>query len=349
MAGGPDGSAGPKHPGFLNPGFPRTDVREKTMDVISEGRLRELVGEDEALTAVETAFRALAEGRVVQPPPIGMDLHEVRGEVHVKGAYLLGEPTFAMKVASGFYGNSERGLPTGSGLVLVFDASTGFPLALLQDNGYLTELRTGGAGALAARLLAPDEPLMVAVIGAGSQARYQLRAIARIRNIRGLRAWSPWPEEVTAYAEEMSPVLGVPVRRANHPQEAVEGANLVVTVTPSRKPILESWWLERNATVVAVGSDGPEKQELAPEILRAAGKVVVDSRTQCLELGETHHAVSAGVLAREDIHAELGEVLLGKRPGREGDELIVCDLTGVGAQDAAMAGVAWARLQKESG
>ncbi|MBT8396494.1 MAG: ornithine cyclodeaminase family protein [Gemmatimonadetes bacterium] len=314
------------------------------MRVIEEGQLRELVGEDEALSAVETAFRALAEGRAVQPPPMGLDLDEVRGEVHVKGAYLHGEPVFAIKCASGFYNNAELGLPVGAGLVLVFDATTGFPLALLQDNAYLTEIRTGGAGALAVRLLAPERPLKTAVIGAGSQARYQLRAIRRVREIQELRAWSPIPEELASYVQEMGSTLGVPVSGAGTPGDAVQGADLVVTVTPAREPLLELGWLAKGATVVAVGSDGPEKQELAPEILAPPAKVVVDSRAQCLGLGETHHAVKAGVLRTEDIHGELGEVLLGLRPGREGDELIVCDLTGVGAQDAAMAGVVWGLL-----
>jgi len=141
------------------------------MKIIPEEVLRNHVGEAEALLAVEKAFRALAEGRVVQPPPLGMDLSRVRGEVHVKGAYLEGESVFAVKVASGFYLNPERGLPTGSGIVLVFDASTGFPLGILQDNGFLTELRTGAAGALAVRLLAPERSLRTAVLGAGSQAR----------------------------------------------------------------------------------------------------------------------------------------------------------------------------------
>jgi ornithine cyclodeaminase/alanine dehydrogenase-like protein (mu-crystallin family) len=314
------------------------------MKVFGESQLREMVGEAEALTAVETAFRALAEGRVVQPPPMGLDLEEVRGEVHVKGAYLKGESVFAVKFASGFYNNPERGLPVGAGLVLVFDATTGFPLALLQDNAYLTEIRTGAAGALATRLLAPDQPLSVAVVGAGAQARYQLRAINQVREIRDLRAWSPLPEEVATYVEEMGATLGVPVSGASNPKELVEGADLVVTVTPSREPILELDWLAKGATVVAVGSDGPGKQELAAEILGAPAKVVVDSKAQCVRLGETQHAISGGILAPEDIHAELGEVLLGTRPGREGDELIVCDLTGVGAQDAAMAGVVWKLL-----
>lgn len=314
------------------------------MKLIGEDSLRARIGEDEALLAVEKAFRALAGRRVVQPPPLGMDLEEVQGEVHVKGAYLKGEPIFAMKVASGFYQNAEKGLPTGSGLVLVFDASTGVPLGLLQDNGYLTELRTGAAGALAVRLLTPSRPLVVAVLGAGSQARYQIRAINRVRELAEVRVWSPDPREIEPYLDEIAPELPGSALGTFSVEEAVRDASVVVTVTPARSPILELPWLEGGVTVVAVGSDGPEKQELSTQILQAAGKVVVDSKAQCVRLGETHHAVSGGVLAPEDVHAELGEVLEGTRPGREGDELIVCDLTGVGAQDAAIAGVAWALL-----
>jgi len=227
----------------------------------------------------------------------------------------------------------------------VFDATTGFPLALLRDNGYLTELRTGAAGALAARLLAPDHRLKVGVIGAGSQARYQLRAISRVRTLGGVRVWSPAQEELRVYEEEMAPFLEVPVAGVASPREAVEEADLVVTVTPSRAPLLEGGWLKEGVTVLAVGADGPEKRELSTGIMERAGKVVVDSRDQCLRLGETHHAVEAGVMAADDVHAELGEVLLGRRVGREAMETIVVDLTGVGAQDAAMAGAVWTMLE----
>jgi ornithine cyclodeaminase/alanine dehydrogenase-like protein (mu-crystallin family) len=186
--------------------------------------------------------------------------------------------------------------------------------------------------------------LTVAFIGAGSQARYQARAMAGVRALKQVRVWSPLPEEVERYCHEMASVLEAFLVGAATPREAVEGADLVVTVTPSRSPIVEADWLADGATVVAVGSDGPEKQELAVEVFGRAGKVVVDSRHQCLRLGETHHAVEAGVISPDRIHADLGEVLEGTRPGREGEELIVCDLTGVGAQDAAVAGVAWQLL-----
>jgi ornithine cyclodeaminase len=313
------------------------------MRVVEERELRERVREEEALVAVERAFRALARNEVVQPAPMAFDFEEARGEVHVKGAHLKGSPIFALKVASGFYSNLDRGLPLSSGLVMVFDAGTGFPLALLLDNAYLTELRTAAAGALAARLLAPERIDKIAVLGTGSQARYQLRAISRVRALGKVTAWSPHAESRSRYAEEMRRELGLTVAPADTAEEAVEDAALVVTVTPARRPFLKASAVARGATIIAVGSDGPDKQELDVELLARADRVIADKLEQCSRLGEIHHALEAGVLREEDVD-ELGEVVTGGRPGREGDELIVCDLTGVGAQDAALAEVVWSGL-----
>lgn len=320
------------------------------MDVYDEDEIRRAVTRADALAAVERAFAALARGEAVLPEPMGLHLPEVEGEVHVKGGWLRGGPVFAFKVASGFYRNRERGLPTGSGLFLVFDAATGVPRALLQDNGWLTEMRTGAAGALAARLLTPDRPLTVAMIGSGVQARFQLRALAEVRSVRGLRAWSRNPEHVRAYLDEVGPELEEleDAVAAETVEEAVRGADLVVTVTPSREPIVEARWVEPGATVVAVGSDGPGKCELAPDLVAGADRVVVDRRDQSLRLGELQRPVSSGLMTVADVHAELGEVLIGRRPGREDDrERVVCDLTGVGVQDVAIAETAWRRLAGE--
>lgn len=312
------------------------------MIVVEADAIRAAVGEGEALDAVERGFRALARGEARQPAPLGLEIPESEGEVHVKGAHLRGAPVFALKVATGFYRNPRRGLPTGSGLFLVFDAETGFPLALLRDGGYLTELRTGAAGALAVRLLARAEVGRAGFVGAGVQARYQARAIHRVRPFASARAWSPSPEGREAYCREMSEELGVPFEGAASVEEAVADAAVVVTVTPSREPLVKPGWIAPGTTVVAVGSDGPEKVELAPELLARAHRIVADSVEQCLRLGEIHHAVEAGALSPDEIGGELGEVLEGSRPGRDDDdEIVVCDLTGVGAQDAAVAEAAW--------
>jgi ornithine cyclodeaminase/alanine dehydrogenase-like protein (mu-crystallin family) len=314
------------------------------MRVVDEATIRSAVREEEALQAAEIAFRALAENRVELPPPMGLDFPDVEGEVHVKSAYLKGAPIFAVKIASGFYRNATLGLPSGSGLILVFDALTGFPVLLLDDHGYLTDLRTAAAGALAARLLAMEPLGLVAVLGSGIQARYQLRALSHVRKWARTSAWSRNWHGLAAYCSEMESELDVPFTAATTPEEALRGADLVITVTPSREPLFDPHALGSHATVIAVGSDGPEKREIPTEVLTWADKIVVDRLTQCVALGEVHHGIAEGLIRPESVHAELGEVLVGAKPGREGDELIVCDLTGVGAQDAAIAQVAWERL-----
>ncbi len=315
------------------------------MRLVTESELRQLIHEEESLQAVEQAFRALAEGRVEQPSPMSFDFPETSGEVHVKGAAIAGSPIFAVKIASGFYRNPERNLPVSSGLVLVLDQSTGFPLAIFQDNAYLTEMRTAAAGALATQHLTHDTIDKMAVLGSGAQARYQLRAITRVRDVKNVVAWSPTRERRELYCREMEEELGVPCAPASTAADAVADASLVLSVTTARSPIIDASGISKSATLLAVGSDGPDKQELDASILASAGKVVVDRLSQCVRLGEVHHAVEAGLIREQDVYAELGDIVIGNKPGREADELIVCDLTGVGAQDAAIAELAWSALE----
>jgi ornithine cyclodeaminase len=307
------------------------------VQIIEADSLRQLVREPAALAAVERAFRALAAGEVVLPPPVHLPVVAHAGEVHIKSAHLSGSGTFTVKIASGFYRNSELGLPSGSGLMLLFNARTGFPLALLRDDGYLTELRTGAAGALAARLLSPPRLRRVAVVGSGVQAGFQLRALAGVRAWDETVIWSRSRERAAVRSGELQQELGVRTSPAETVEEAIRDADLVVTVTPSRQPLVYARWLRPDATVIAVGSDGPGKRELAADVLMRADKLVVDSLAQSRRLGELQYA--AGDLP---VHGELGNVLAGRIPGREGSELIVCDLTGVGAQDAAIAEAAFA-------
>lgn len=311
------------------------------MRIIDEAHLRATIREAEAMESAERAFAAIAAGAVVQPAPMHLPIPDAQGEVHVKSAFLAGAGTFTVKVASGFYGNPRRGLQSGSGLMLVFDAATGFPVALLRDNGYLTDLRTAAAGGLAARLLCPPVLERVAVIGSGVQARMQLRALARVRSWAATSVWSRRPEHAASCCRELERELGVRAVVAQTVAAAVAGADLVLTVTPSREPLVHGEWLRPDATVIAVGADSPGKRELALSALLRADRVVPDVLEQCVRVGEMQHAVAAGVLSRLRAPATLGDVLTGRAPGRERDELIVCDLTGTGAQDAAVAEVAW--------
>jgi ornithine cyclodeaminase len=320
--------------------------RRSGLALFGEEAIRAAVGPRAALEAAERAFLALARNEVVSPMPMGVEIPEVHGEVHVKGAHIRGSPIFAFKVATGFYGNVELGVPTGSGLVLVFDAETGFPLAVFADNGYLTDLRTAAAGALATRYLTAPRPLVMAAVGAGVQGKLQAELIHKVRDLKEVRVWSRNESSRKRYVAQVSQSIGTPVYEFPRVADAVAGADLVVTATPSRKPLILPGMLKPGATVIAVGADGPEKRELDVEVLLTADKLVCDLTAQSIRLGELHHATRTGRLPLDGVYAELGFIVAGNIPGRVGDETIVCDLTGVGAQDAAISEVAWRALTK---
>ncbi len=306
--------------------------------LLFEADIRSLVGPKEALGAVRNAFAKLARREAVLPGVLGIEIPETRTEAHVKGAFLRGSPSFSVKAASGSYDNPSRGLPVSGGLVLVFDAVTGFPSAILFDNGYLTDLRTGAAGALAADLLAKKEVERVGIVGVGTQARYQLAALLGVRQPTTVLAYGRSTAKTAAYAREVESRHNVRVTVAPTLEKAVRGSDIVITVTPSTVPLVQAEWVLDGTHITAVGSDSPEKRELDVRVLQKADKIVADHLEQCLRLGEIHHGVEAGVLAREDVYAELGEIAAGMKPGRESDEEItIADLTGVGVQDAAMA------------
>ncbi len=306
--------------------------------LLSEKEIRGLLGPNEAYEAVRDAFVRLAKGEAILPGVINLDIPKTRTEAHVKGAYLLGARYFAVKVASGSYDNPARGLPSGGGMFLAFDATTGLPVAVLFDNGYLTDVRTGAAGALAADLLAKKTVDRVGVVGVGNQARYQLAALLQVRRPKAVAAWGRDRRKAEDYAAEMSARLGVPVEAVGSPEVACRGSDVVITVTPSHEPLVRANWIEPGTHITAVGADAPDKQELDVDLLRKADKVVADRLEQCLRLGEIHHAVETGPLRKEEVYAELGEIAAGMKPGRRSDqEITIADLTGVGVQDAAVA------------
>ena len=322
--------------------------------ILLESEIRRVIGPAAALREVRDAFVKLARGQATLPDVIGFEVPgerpgmEAAGEVHVKGAYLHGAPFYAIKEAAGFYGNPARGLPAGSGVMVVFDAATGFLSGLLFDNGYLTDLRTGAAGGLAADLLARKDVAQVGIVGAGIQARFQLESVLEVRRPRRVVVFARNQERGLAYAREMEERLSLEIEVVASLAAAVEGSDVVITTTPAREPLVRAEWVARGAHVTAVGSDGPDKQELHPEVLAKADKVVADRLDQCLRLGEIHHAVASGLLRESSVHGELGEIAAGTKPGRSReDEITVADLTGVGIQDAAVAGFVMAEAMRQ--
>ncbi len=234
------------------------------------------------IDAMEGAFTAYSAGRAELPAVIQLDVPEGGGEIHVKAGYLHGGAVYAVKIVSGFPGNPVRGLPANDGMVLVFDAETGAPAALLLDGGLITDVRTGAAGGVAARHLAPAHPGVVAVIGSGGQARFQIDALSRVRSFERVRVWGRDPGHARAAAEDIAALTSLPpgcdVTAVASVREAVEDAGVVVTATASREPLLRAEWLAPGAHVTALGSDQADKQELDPGVLSAADLVVADSR-----------------------------------------------------------------------
>jgi ornithine cyclodeaminase len=305
--------------------------------IIDEAALRRVITPQIAVDAIRDAFRADGEGRAHVPAVINLEVPARRGEFHVKTALIDGVPHVAVKIASGFYDNPAKGLPSGSGLMAVFDATTGLPVALLLDNGFLTDIRTGAAGAVAADTLAPLSVSTVGVLGSGLQARHQIRCLRCVRTFSRVVAWSPDRARLDAYVRELRGE-GFDARAAATPEAVCREAEVLVTATPSRTPLVRAEWLRPGQHVTALGSDSPGKQELDAACLERAELVVVDRLTQCAAFGELRHALDAGLFRPDRVHAELGEVVAGVKPGRTtAAQITIADLTGVGFQDTAIA------------
>ena len=303
----------------------------------------------DAIESVEAAFGALAKGHVDVPMPMHIGVEETSaagpGDCHIKGGYIVGTKTFTVKLACvSFYKNLEKGLPAGSGLFCVVDAVTGAPLAVMQENRYMTDLRTGAAGAVALKYTTrPDQPLTIGFIGAGAIARNMARACKVVKpNFQGVAFGLAGAEE---FCRDMTEELGLDFKVAASAQELCGMCNVIYTQTPGGSTVLELDWLQPGTTIIASGSDQPTKQEIPNDVLKAS-KYVADLVKQTSRVGELRGALQAGVMAEADVYCELGDLVNGTKPGREGDELIVVDLTGTGAQDAAIGQVAWDKLSK---
>jgi ornithine cyclodeaminase/alanine dehydrogenase-like protein (mu-crystallin family) len=307
--------------------------------IIGEQTLRRIITPAIALDVIREAFRADGQGRTRVPPVINLDVPVHHGEFHIKTAYIEGVPHIAVKIASGFYDNATRGLPSGSGLIAVFDAETGLPSALLLDNGFLTDVRTGAAGAVAADVLARRNIAVVGVVGSGIQARHQVRCLRVVREFRRVVAWSPTRERLRRYCDELR-AEGYEVRPADSVEEICAIADVVITTTPSRQALVRAEWLRPGMHVTAVGSDSPGKQELEAACLQRADIIGVDRHSQCAAFGELSHATTAGIERLTRV-AELGDIVAQKAAGRTMDQQItIADLTGVGFQDTAIASAA---------
>lgn len=308
--------------------------------MLTEADLRAAVGMGtEELAAIEAVYPLISTGAGSMPPIMRIDVPERNGEIDIKSAYLPGYSGIAVKVSAGFFDNPKKGLPSLGGLMMVFDSETGLPQSALFDNGFLTDLRTGLAGAVAAKHLARDGAAVAAVLGAGVQALMQLEALTKVRDVETAHVWARRPEQAVEFAEKVGPLFGMDVKPAESAEEAAEAADVLITTTPATSPLVTEAMLHPGLHITAVGSDAETKQELSPDVISAADAFVCDSVAQSRRLGELRAAEEAGFDPADAL--ELGRVISGEETARTSpDDITICDLTGTGAQDTAIASLA---------
>lgn len=297
----------------------------------------------ECITAVEEAFASHARGETPCGPGVLASLVQ-DGGFHVKTAGLgTLSPRFAAKINANFSGNPERhALPAIQGLITLFDAERGTPLAVM-DSIEITILRTAAATAVAAKHLATREAAVVTICGCGNQGESHLRALALVRPIRRAFACDTDAGRARGFAEAMGRELSIEVVAGDSLGAAVRASDICAMCTPSRRPLLSAAMLHPGLFIAAVGADSPDKQELEPEVL-CRGRVVVDLVDQAATIGELHHAIAAGIMTAGDVLAELGQVIAGERPGRRsGEEVFIFDSTGTALQDVAAAALVYDR------
>ncbi len=317
-----------------------------TLLLLNEDELRQAVTIPDAINAVQTVFVALAEGRMMMPGAFTLNLPQVNAEVEARGAYLNENPYFVIKVRSNFQNNPNINLPAHHGLMTVFDAATGFPAAILVDNGYITTISAGAAGALTAKHLANKEIHNVAVIGTGKQAFIQIKALMAVRQFEQVSVWGRTPLHTDNYARLIIEDHDLNVQIATSPEAAVANADVIITATASPTPLLEADWLKPGVHIIAVGSNQSQKHELAPEVFGRAEVIIVDNLQQCAAGGEIYHALKSGIISETDVQGELGGLITGKIPGRTTpDQITVADLTGLDVQDTGVATLALSQAQ----
>lgn len=306
---------------------------------LSRTEIEALVSVDaETAEAVRDAYRAICDGRANLPPVGHLGFPVAHGDCHIKFGHIAGDAVFAVKIASGFYDNPAKGLPSSTGVVLVFSALTGQMEAILADEGYLTDLRTGLGGVVASLALCRPDARRFVIVGSGTQAYWLARSL---QSLAPEAAIAIWGRSADRAAELTSRLPGVTV--ASNLEAACRAADVILTATPAGEPLVHADWVQPGCHVTAIGADSPGKQELETALVIRANLRVADSLTQSLDHGEFAHAHAAGSIGRVDC-VELGDVLSGRVPGRRtADDITIADLTGVATQDIAMARCVLAR------
>lgn len=304
--------------------------------ILSSSDVKKLVSMRDIIAAVEDAFRAFGEGTSKLAPIILTLIDQYDGEHEIKSGY-VDNYGIGAKILTSYKNNRTRlGLPLLQGVIVLNDIANGRPVAVM-DGTFITGSRTGAAGAVAAKRLARHDSQNVAVTGAGMQGRYQVAALNEVLRISRVKIYDVVQQAAIEYVKEMSKRYDFDIRKADSPEEAIQDADVLVTATPSTKPYVRNEWIREGIHINAIGADTQGKQELDATIMTRA-KVVVDSIAQCVERGEIQTAIRQGLLRKENIYAELSDIVLGRKPGRTSStEITLFDATGMAVQDITTA------------
>jgi len=287
---------------------------------------------DDLIRAIEEGFVMYSQKKVVVPPVGYLGFKHPPGDVHIKYGYIEGDDFYVIKIASGFYNNPSIGLNTGNGMMLLFSQKTGEPLSILLDEGYLTDIRTAAAGAVAARYLAPSKIKCIGIVGTGVQARLQLEYLKPVTTCREVIVWGRSEEKLAAYKSEPS-LNEFSITTTTDIRYLTSRCNLIVTTTPSRRALLMSAHILPGTHITAMGADADGKQEIDPMLFDKADIIVADSKDQCIDHGDIGYAVRDYLIDPSTIR-ELGEVIENKNLRRKNDhQITIADLTGVAIQD----------------
>lgn len=299
-------------------------------------QIKQVLKNIDPLPSIEKGFVAYSQGQVVVPPVGELIFKDPPGDVHIKYGYIIDDDYYVIKIASGFYQNRQWNLPPNNGMMLLFKQKTGEPACILLDEGHLTDVRTAAAGAIAAKYFAPKNVRRIGILGPGIQGRLQLEYLKSVTDCKEVIVWGRNQERLAEYKEDMQR-HGFHMQTTLNTGDVASTCNLIVTATPSTSALLHADRIRKGIHITAMGSDTPEKNELDPRILEKADIVVADSISQCLERGEIHHALKAGLIDKGKI-VELGKAITQKELQRTSDDqLTVADLTGVAVQDIQIA------------
>ena len=300
---------------------------------LTEEDVRSLLTIDDAIAAVEKAFLDHGMGRTQMPPKSYLYLPKHNGDLRTMPAYLEGQDLAGVKIVNVHPDNPQIGLPSVMALLILNSPRTGEPLAVMGAT-YITSMRTGAAGAIAARHLARPDSHVVGMIGAGAQARTQLQGLSRYFQIEQVIVFDSFEDRARAFKEDVLGFMKCDCIAVAGPEEACE-CDILVTTTPSRHPVVRDEWVRPGTHINAIGADAAGKQELESTLLKRA-KIVVDDIVQAVHSGEVNVSISEGILCQEDIYAQIGEILAGKKTGRtSNEEITIFDSTGLGIQDVA--------------